>query len=74
MGTYLSLFKTKIVNQTTKKLISAKIVKEFSKPETSNEKCNELLMLAWHFNIPQLEEMMSCFNLNNQIDTILWKA
>jgi len=68
MSLYKSLRKTNISSINTKKLIAQKINKEFSKKETPPSRLNELLLLAYHFDIPEFEEMLTCFKLNN-----IWK-
>lgn len=68
MSLYKSLSKTNISSVNTKKLIAQKIKNEFSKKETSTTRLNELLLLAYHFDIPELDEMLTCFKLN-----IIWK-
>lgn len=73
MSVLSSLSKTKASNQATKNIIGKLIVKEFSKADTSEEIASELLDLAYHFDIPQLEEMMSQFNFDNQINTLICK-
>ena len=68
MSLYKSLSRTNIASINTKKIIAQKIKKEFSKKETPPSRLNELLLLAYHFDIPEFEEMLTCFKLN-----IIWK-
>lgn len=70
MSLYKSLSKTSILSQTTKKLIASKITKEFSKKNCSEKRLFEILMLANHFQIPQLEEMLTCVKFKENI----WKV
>ena len=73
MSTLSSLSQTSILNPDSKLRFSRLITKEFAKTTISNERANQLLLLAYQFDIPELEEMMSQFNFNNQINTLLCK-
>ncbi len=74
MNIIASLQKTKISDSNTnsKQFLGSLIVKEFALPEISNERANQLLGLAYQFQIPQLDEMLSQFKLNNKIQDLIW--
>jgi hypothetical protein len=74
MGILTSLSKTSILNPQSKLVVAKLIIKEFANPDTTEERANELLSLAYQFNIPQLEEMMSQYNFENKLNNILWRA
>lgn len=74
MGILTALSKTSILNPQSKLVVAKLIVKEFANPNTTEERANELIFLAYQFNIPQLEEMMSQCNFDNKLNNILWRA
>lgn len=69
-----AMSKTSIIDPVSKRLLTKIILKEFSNSETTLERSKELIALAYQFNISQLEEMMSQFNFENELNNILWKA
>lgn len=71
MNILLSLSNTVVVGPKSIILFSEIIIKEFANPDTTEERANELLSLAYQFNIPQLEEMMSQFNFENKLNNLL---
>ncbi len=64
MSLLKALEKTKISGNKTKIIIGKKITKEFANPETPKHRLVELLQLAYQFNIPQFDEMLTCFKPN----------
>lgn len=74
MNIITSLKKTKISDSNTnsKQFLGSLIVKEFAKPEITDERASQLLNIAYQFKIPQLDEMLSQFKLNNQIQDLIW--
>ncbi len=74
MNILIAFSKTIIADKQTTTTIGKLIVKEFSNPNTKEQRLEELLILAYQFDIPQLEEMMSQFNFETKVNNLIWKA
>jgi hypothetical protein len=59
------LQKTKISGVKSLKKLGEIIRREFDNPETKEERAFELLVLAYKFNIPQFDEMLSDYSLSD---------
>lgn len=49
---------TQLGNDQTKNTLGALIRKEFDNPETSQERAEDLLCIAYQLGVPQFEEML----------------
>jgi hypothetical protein len=62
-----SLIKTRILNPQTKLRLSKMVIAEFVKP-IPEERVHELVLIAIQFDLPEVDEMLNCLNIDPIID------